>query len=244
MNRRAIGAGLTVVVFAALVLAPDWFRPFFQSLNDHGAPAIYKRDTFLNLAFWHVLTVLAAGAVASLVGVTLAIAVTRRAGEEYMPLARTVADLGQTFPPIAMLAVAVPLVGFGFKPTFIALVAFGLLPIFENTVAGLRGVPPQVLEAARGVGMGPGRILWHVELPLALPVMLTGFRISTIINISTATIGSTVGAKGLGEIIIAGLLSNNLAYVLQGGILVALLAILFNHALGAVERHMGRHAHA
>ncbi len=233
-----LAAGLA---FAVLLLAPGLLRPLFAPLVQPGAPAIYDRGTFLELTLSHVLTVLAAGLVAFALAVAFAIIVTRRSGEEYMPLARTLANLGQTFPPVAMLAVAVPLVGFGFQPTFIALLAYGLLPIFENTVTGLRTLPPQAVEAARGMGMSPTRVLLSVELPLALPLILAGLRISTIINISTAAIGSTVGARGLGEIIIAGLSTNNVAFVLQGGILVALLAILFNQALGALERRVARH---
>ncbi|HEX2510294.1 MAG TPA: ABC transporter permease [Microvirga sp.] len=231
----------SLALFVLLLFAPGALRPLFEPLVQSGAPPIYDRGTFLELTVSHVLTVLAAGLVAFAVAVALAILVTRRAGEEYMPLARTLANLGQTFPPVAMLAVAVPLVGFGFQPTFIALVAYGLLPIFENTVTGLRTLSPHVVEAAQGMGMSPRRILLSVELPLALPLILAGLRISTIINISTAAIGSTVGARGLGEIIIAGLSTNNLAFVLQGGILVALLAILFNQALGALERRAARH---
>jgi osmoprotectant transport system permease protein len=231
----------SLALFFLLLFAPGVLRPLFQPLVQAGAPPIYDRGTFLELTVSHVLTVLAAGVVAFAVAVALAILVTRRAGEEYMPLARTLANLGQTFPPVAMLAVAVPLVGFGFQPTFIALVAYGLLPIFENTVTGLRNLSPQVVEAAQGMGMSPRRLLLSVELPLALPLILAGLRISTIINISTAAIGSTVGARGLGEIIIAGLSTNNVAFVLQGGILVALLAILFNQALGALERRVARH---
>ncbi len=233
-----LAAGLA---FAVLLLAPGLLRPLFAPLVQPGAPAIYDRGTFLELTLSHVLTVLAAGLVAFALAVAFAIIVTRRSGEEYMPLARTLANLGQTFPPVAMLAVAVPLVGFGFQPTFIALLAYGLLPIFENTVTGLRTLPPQALEAARGMGMSPARVLLSVELPLALPLILAGLRISTIINISTAAIGSTVGARGLGEVIIAGLSTNNVAFVLQGGILVALLAILCNQALGALERRVARH---
>jgi osmoprotectant transport system permease protein len=228
-------------LFVLLLVAPGIFRPLFAPLVQAGAPPIYDRGTFLELTLAHLATVLAAGVVAFGLAVALAILVTRRAGDEYMPLARTLANLGQTFPPVAMLAVAVPLVGFGFEPIFIALVAYGLLPIFENTVTGLRAVPPQTLEAAQGMGMSPGRIMVSVELPLALPLILAGLRISTIVNISTAAIGSTVGARGLGEIIIAGLSTNNLAFVLQGGVLVALLAVLFNQALEAVERHVSRH---
>ena len=227
-------------LFALLLLAPGLLRPVFVPLVQEGAPAIYDRGTFLALTIAHVLTVLAAGLAAGLIAIAFGILVTRRAGEEYMPLARTLANLGQTFPPVAMLAVAVPLVGFGFRPTFVALLAYGLLPIFENTVTGLRNLPPQTLEAAEGMGMSPGRILLSVELPLALPLILAGVRISTIVNISTAAIGSTVGARGLGEIIIAGLSTNNFAFVLQGGLLVALLAIFFNQGLGALERQVAR----
>ena len=123
-----------------------------------------------------------------------------------MPLSRSVAHIGQTFPPVAVLALAVPAVGFGVKPTMIALVLYGLLPIFENTITGLRQVSPTTLEAADGMGMSPSRRLVSVELPLALPVILAGVRVSTVINLGTATIGSTVAAKGLGEVIIAGLI--------------------------------------
>ena len=153
-----------------------------------------------------------------------------------MTLARMISNLGQTFPPIAVLAVTVPIVGFGFEPTFIALCAYGLLPVFENTVAGLRGLPDATLEAARGMGMSKAAILRQVELPLAAPVILAGIRVSTIINIGTATIGSTVGAKGLGEVIIAGLQAGNQAYIAQGAILVALLAITFDTSFRLIER--------
>jgi osmoprotectant transport system permease protein len=131
------------------------------------------------------------------------------------------------------------------KPTMIAVVFCGLLPVFENTVAGLRRLRPR--EHARGGGWD-GRGSWcrlvSIELPLALPVILAGVRISVVINIGAATIGSTVAAKGLGEVIIAGLNSSNTAFVLQGGVIVALLAILSYDALGFIEgeatRRFGR----
>jgi osmoprotectant transport system permease protein len=230
-----------VCLFALLVFAPRLFEPLFRPLVQSGAPPIYDRASFAELTLLHGLTVLAAGLAAFAVAILLAIGVTRSRGEEYMPLARTLANLGQTFPPVAMLAVAVPLVGFGFEPTFVALFAYGLLPIFENAVTGLRTLPPQALEAARGMGMSPRRILFSVELPLALPLILTGLRVSTTVNISTAAIGSTVGARGLGEVIIAGLSTNNVAFVLQGGILIALLAILANRLLRVVERRATRY---
>jgi osmoprotectant transport system permease protein len=131
--------------------------------------------------------------------------------------------------------VAVPLVGFGQWPTLIALFAYGLLPIFENTIAGLDSVPPAVREAADGMGMSPGERLRQVELPLALPLIMEGVRLSLVINVGTATIGSTVAAKGLGEVIIAGLLSNNTAFVLQGGLVTGLMAILLYDTMRVLE---------
>lgn len=101
-------------------------------------------------------------------------------------------------------------------------------------------MPPTTLEAADGMGMSAWRRLISVELPLALPVILAGVRVSVIINVGTATIGSTVAAKGLGEVIIAGLNTSNTAFVLQGGVIVALLAILIYDALGFVEREAAR----
>jgi osmoprotectant transport system permease protein len=115
-----------------------------------------------------------------------------------------------------------------------------LLPIFENTVAGFQGCPPAVIEAANGMGMSARQRLLAVELPLALPLILEGVRLSLVINVGTATIGSTVAAKGLGEVIIAGLLSNNTAFVLQGGLLTGLMAILLYDGMVMLERRLLR----
>lgn len=233
---RIGAAAAAVAAFAVMLLAPQAFERPLAVLTKFGQPAIYDRDSLLSLTLAHVGIVAAASLAALVVALSIGIFVTRPAGAQYLPLARAVANLGQTFPPVAMLAVAVPLTGFGARPTLIALFAYGLLPIFENTIAGLKGVSPQVVEAARGMGMTDGRILKEIELPLALPVIIAGLRISIIVSIGTATIGSTVGARGLGEIIIAGLQADNLAYVLQGGVLVAMLAVLADFGLGFIER--------
>jgi osmoprotectant transport system permease protein len=117
----------------------------------------------------------------------------------------------------------------------IALFLYGLLPIFENTVSGLKQVSPSALDAADGMGMNGTQRLFQVELPLALPLILEGLKVATVINIGTATIGSTVAAKGLGEVIIAGLISDNTAFILQGGLIVGLMAVLIYDAMGLVE---------
>jgi osmoprotectant transport system permease protein len=222
----------------AFLLTPQSFAPLFAPLTHYGAAPIYDQGNLLALALAQLGTVLVAAAASTLVAVGLGILVTRPAGAQFLPLSRTLVNIGQTFPPVAVLAVAVPLVGFGEKPTLIALFAYGLLPIFENTIAGLRSVPPAVLEAASGMGMSPGERLRQVELPLAMPLILEGIRLSLVINVGTATIGSTVAAKGLGEVIIAGLLSSNTAFILQGGLVTGLMAVLLYDALAALERRL------
>jgi osmoprotectant transport system permease protein len=225
------------------LLAPERFAGWFVPFTSYGAPPIYTQTSLLALALAQLGTVFLAGAASTVVAVALGILVTRPAGAEYLPLSRTLVNIGQTFPPVAVLAIAVPLVGFGEIPTLIALFLYGLLPIFENTISGLKASPPAVLEAADGVGMGGGRRLLAVELPLAMPLIIEGIRVSLLINMGTATIGSTVAAKGLGEVIIAGLLSNNTAFILQGALVTALLAMLLYDALTAVERRVLRAAH-
>jgi osmoprotectant transport system permease protein len=237
MSRPALGARLAVLgLLIAFLVAPQAFAPVFAPLNDYGAPAIYDQGNVLELALSHLWLVLIAAAASTVVAVALGIFVTRPAGAQFLPLSRTLVNVGQTFPPVAVLAVAVPLVGFGQAPTLIALFAYGLLPIFENTIAGLESCPPPVLEAADGMGMNAWQRLRQVELPLALPLIMEGVRLSLVINVGTATIGSTVAARGLGEVIIAGLLSNNTAFVLQGGLVTGLMAILLYDGMRLLEQ--------
>jgi osmoprotectant transport system permease protein len=162
---------------------------------------------------------------AVLVGTAAGLATTREAGLAFKPLMEMLAAMGQTFPPVAVLALAVPAVGFGELPALIALSLFGLLPVLQATLAGLESVPRPVLESARAMGLSPWHLLTQVQVPLALPLWMAGVRTSVIINIGTATIASTVGAKTLGSPIIVGLSGFNTAYVLQGAVLVGLLAI-------------------
>ncbi|RAW06176.1 osmoprotectant uptake system permease, partial [Halomonas elongata] len=143
----------------------------------------------------------------------------------FLPLVGQLASIGQTFPPVAVLALAVPVLGFGTLPIIVALLLYGLLPIVRNTLAGLEGIDPGVTEAARGMGMTGGQRLRQVELPLAAPVILAGIRTSVTINIATAAIGATVGASNLGDPIISGIVNGNTAYVLQGALLIGLLAL-------------------
>lgn len=239
MNIGTVIKALLLLLLGTFLIEPQWFQSFFSSFTRNNAPAIYTQNSLLALTINHLMLVGAATLTATIIAVTLGILTTRPSGREFLPLSRAIANIGQTFPPVAVLAISVPIFGFGSVPTFIALLLYGLLPIFENTLTGLTELNPSVVDAGRGMGMTDRQLLFKVELPLALPVILSGIRLSTIISLATATIGSTVAASTLGEVIVAGLLSGNTAYVLQGGLIVAALAILINSAFVYGEQKLG-----
>ena len=236
-----VGAIIRIVVLALLVaflLSPQSFAFVFAPLTKNDQPAIYTQNALLNLTLSHLAIVGIATLASSIVAIGLAILVTRPIGAEFLPLSRTLANVGQTFPPVAVLALAVPLLGFGTAPTLVALFLYGLLPIFENTLTGLTNIAPEIEESARASGMTEAQRLWQIELPLALPMILAGVRLSVVISMATATIGSTVAASTLGEAIIAGLINSNLAFVAQGGLVVGVLAILTFDALRLIEQRV------
>ena len=228
------------LALTGLTLGMTRLRPLFAALFPGLDRPVYEQDSFLALVVAHLQLVAASSAVAVLLGVAAGVFVTRRAGAEFRGLVETIVAIGQTFPPVAVLALAVPAMGFGDRPALLALTLYGLLPVVQNTIAGLEGVPEPVREAARGLGMRPWQVLLHAELPLAAPVIVAGIRTSVVINVGTAAIASTVGAKTLGSPIILGLSGSNVAYVLQGAVLVGLLAILLDLAFERLARALVR----
>ncbi|PKH24423.1 osmoprotectant uptake system permease [Enterobacterales bacterium CwR94] len=215
-----------IALFIALLVWLPYSGALFASLFPQLERPLYQQDSFIQLAWSHVSLVGISSLLAVLIGVGAGILVTRRAGHAFRSLVETLVAAGQTFPPVAVLAIAVPVMGFGAQPAIIALLLYGILPILQGTLAGIERVPASVREIAEGAGMSPLQRLLKVELPLAAPVILAGIRTSVIINIGTAAIASTVGAKTLGSPVIIGLSGFNTAYVIQGAMLVALLAII------------------
>ncbi|MCF8085759.1 MAG: ABC transporter permease [Desulfohalobiaceae bacterium] len=207
-------------------------RPAFPHLEN----LVYSRAPLWELVVQHANMVAVSSTLATLVGTGLGVFVTRSRGREFLPVVNSLVSMGQTFPPVAVLAVSVPMVGFGYKPTIIALFLYGLLPIVRNTISGLESVGPEIHEAAQGMGLTAVQTLFRVEVPLALHVIMAGIRTSVVINIGTATIGATIGAGGLGVPIIAGLNSDNPAFILQGAVLSGLFAILVDAGMNRAER--------
>lgn len=196
---------------------------------------IFERQTLLNLTLEHLGLTLLAGGLVLLVGLPLAVWVSRGQGEAFRPLVENLVAVGQTFPPPAVLALALPFFGFGAQGAVLALFIYGLLPVVRNTLEGLAGLPGDVLESARGMGLSPRERLFRVELPLALPVILSGVRTSFVLILATATLAPLVGGGGLGVPIIAGLAVSNLALVAQGAAAVAILAILLDYTFARLE---------
>ena len=227
-----------VLVLAAVVLWLPHSQPLFSQLFPALDRPVYMQEPFAQLLWQHVALVGLSSLFSVAVGSTVGIWITRPAGAQFRPVLETVVAIGQTFPPVAVLAVAVPLVGFGELPALIALALYGLLPVLQGTVSGLQSVPQAALQSAAGMGMSPWQRLRQVEVPLALPVWLAGVRTSVIINIGTAAIASTVGAKTLGSPIIVGLSGFNTAYVLQGAVLVGMLAVVTDMAFERLSQRV------
>jgi osmoprotectant transport system permease protein len=193
------------------------------------------------------LTLLALG-VATAFSIPLGIALTRLPRLEGVVLG--VAGVVQTIPSLALLAVMVPALaalgfsGIGFLPAFLGLTLYGVLPVLRNTVTGIRGVAPELIEAARGVGMTSRQQLRLVELPLALPVIVAGVRTATVWIVGIATLSTPVGAPSLGNYIFSGLQTRNYAAVLVGCVAAAVLALALDGLVrmlevGVRERRVG-----
>jgi osmoprotectant transport system permease protein len=224
------------LLFAFLLLDMRRLRPLFGAAFPGVRPEIFNRASFTELFWSHLALVGVASGAAATCGVAMAIFVTRPAGRDFRTLVSVSATIGQTFPPAAVLALAVPALGFGALPTAVALFFYGLLPIVENAIAGIESVPATVRDAASGMGLSRWQVLREVELPLAAPVILAGVRVSVTIGIGTATIGSAVGALTFGTPIFDGLAGNKLPYVIQGAVLVALFAILTDLAFARLAK--------
>lgn len=236
LSKLGVGLG----AFAGLLVALPYSRGLFAWLFPHLERPLYEQQAFHELLVSHLALVAASSLCATIIGVGAGFMVTRPAGQEFRRLASILTSMGQSFPPVAVLALSVPLIGFGFWPAFVALVLYSILPICENTMAGLESVPDDTIDAGRGLGMTPSELLRKIELPLAAPVIMAGIRTSVTINISTAAIASTVGAISLGSPIIIGLNGNNIAYVLQGALLVSGLAVVTDLAFDVIVERLQR----
>jgi osmoprotectant transport system permease protein len=207
----------------------------FETLSANPADFIVLNQPFLQSRFVDhlVLSGISFGVVA-VVGVPLGVAVAV-AGRATRSIVFLLANLGQAVPGIGILVLLYAFLGLGAEPTIIALIAYGMLPVLRNTVAGIQGVDPAALEAARGMGMTRLQALARVQIPLASPLIFAGLRTTLVLIIGTATLGNFIGGGGLGDVISSGInRSDRIVFV--GAVMVAALALLADWALSLVER--------
>jgi osmoprotectant transport system permease protein len=198
-----------------------------------------NRMEVLDLTTEHLWLVGASITLAVLIGIPLGILITR-----WPVLSKPVlggANIIQTVPSLALFGFLLPAPWIGARADRIAILAlmlYALLPLIRNTYTGIRGVDPAVVEAGRGMGMTDRQLLWQVQLPLALSVIIAGVRVATVLSIGLATIAAAIGAGGLGEFIFRGLAMVNNQVILAGAIPAAALAILADTSLGWLEKRL------
>ncbi|MCA8968737.1 MAG: ABC transporter permease subunit [Planctomycetes bacterium] len=193
-----------------------------------------RSGRLLVLLLEHALLTLAAVVIAALIAIPLGIAITKR--PRLGRFALGAAGVIQTIPSLALLAFMIPLLGLNVRAAIAALCLYAVLPILRNTYTGIHEVAPDLVDAARGMGMKPGQILRRVQLPLASRTIMAGIRTSTVISIGVATLAAFIGAGGLGEPIVEGLYLNDSGLILSGAIPAALFAIVADGLLGQLEK--------
>lgn len=183
----------------------------------------------------HSLIVLITISIAILISVPLGVLLSRSKFKRFGLVSLNLLNVLQAIPGLAIIALALPILGLGMKPAVLALLFQSLLPIVRNTIAGLIEVNPDVKEAARGMGMSQRRILLEVEIPLAMPIILSGIKTATVYVVSIGTLAALIGAGGLGNLIMGGLALFRPEYLLVGAGLGALMAILLERSLSYIE---------
>ena len=184
----------------------------------------------------HLILCVSALAVALLPGIAAGMLVARVRSLREVGLAAV--NLGRVVPSLAVLALMIPLIGVGFRPALVALVLLAIPPIAINTDLGLRGVPPEIVDAAVGTGMSRAQVQRRVVWPLALPVVFAGIRTATVEVIASATLAAFIGGGGLGELIVNGLAGNDTGMLIEGAASVGVLALAAEALLGHGERRI------
>lgn len=177
---------------------------------------------------------------AILIGIPLG--VLARNSRRFEQVIFLVTSVMQTIPSLAFLCFLIPFLGIGQLPAMITLFAYGLLPIIRSTHAGLKGIDSRLVEVSSMLGLSPWQSLWRIDLPLAMPIILSGIKTSAVINVGTATLAAFIGAGGYGDPIVTGLALNDTQYILTGAIPAAVMAIMIHYTFEIVEWRMSNYA--
>ena len=199
-------------------------------------------DFLLPLIYEHLQISAIAIVFATIVGVSIGILIAEKRKASSLTLG--IISFLYTIPSISMLGFLIPVTGIGNTSAIIALSIYALLPIIRSTYTGITGVEEDILEAARGMGSTAAQILWRIKLPLAMPVILSGFKNMVVMTIALAGIASFIGAGGLGVAIYRGITTNNLTMTLAGSLAVAVLAFVFDILMNILESFFTKRKHS
>ncbi|WP_283148459.1 ABC transporter permease [Silvimonas soli] len=226
LKRIVFGSGLAAAVLAALYfgIGPSVLAHYQEDLVYLGQQHLYLVGVSMVLAL--------------LVGLPSGVLLSRPWAKRWAESGMQIFNIGNTLPPLAVLALAMVVIGIGDKPAIVALFLASLLPIVRNTYSGLAGLSPALLEAADALGMTRRQRLWRVELPNALPVMLSGIRIALAINVGTAPLAFLIGASSYGELIFPGIYLNNHTALLLGAVATALIALILDLTVASLGKLM------
>ena len=216
-----------------------WFMDTGFSFDNLSLFLNDRWSDIIDLTVQHITVVAISLVIALIVGVAIGVGVWNKPISRATALAA--AGIAITIPSLALLALLSPILGLGWGPTIVALVFYSLLPIIRNTVVGLREVPADVLESARGMGMSRTKVMLTTQLPIAWPVIITGVRVAAQLTIGIAAIAAYVAGPGLGQYIFTGLSSigsrNAINYALTGTVLIIILALLVDGAFVLITRY-------
>ena len=196
-----------------------------------------ERSSDLTTAIYeHMLITIIAIFLGCFVAIPIAIYLAKTNFQVLQSIVFTITNIFQTIPSLAMLAIFIPLLGIGLKPAITALFLYSLLPILRNTYAAFESIDREVIESATGMGYSSMQRLFQIELPLALPYIMSGIRLTTVYIINWATLAALIGAGGLGQLIIGGMGVNKKPLILAAAICAMILALVVDFLLGRVEK--------
>ncbi|CAH0137709.1 Osmoprotectant import permease protein OsmY [Erwinia aphidicola] len=236
-NSTLLQRALLAVLFIAAIVGLLVWGLGVETIQARRVDLIYLGQQHMKLVFWSLLFAL-------LIGIPSGILLSRPFARRWAEYVMQIFNVGNTLPPLAVLALAMVVIGIGDRPAIIALFLASLLPIVRNTYAGLCSVPASLLEAADGIGMTKGQRLYQVELPNAWPVILSGIRVATAINVGTAPLAFLIGASSYGELIFPGIYLNDFPTLILGAAATALFALILDMLLAGLGRLLSPHTAA
>lgn len=227
-HRRDIGHLLVMPAVVAAMLGGLYLYVHSRTLDSIEQRTL-NREVITSAMLSHLKLTALASILILAIAVPAGIVLSRRSARwAAVPVVLAAANIGQALPAIALLVLLTIRLEVGLKVALISFVAYGVLPVLRNTIVGLQQIDPDLVEAARGIGMPAWRVLWKVELPLSVPVLMAGVRTTLVLTVGVATLATFVNAGGLGDLIVNGLKLNRFPVQLTGAVLTMAVAFLLD----------------